>query len=76
MAEAWFMRVKHVRNQLGLSQAVFAERLGVSDQTIAKWEIMAMRPYSRLAERFEYIEERVLSGEVRDPWEGLGEGVD
>lgn len=71
MAESWFLRVKNVRNKVNLTQHEFAAKLGVSYQTIVQWERMAIGPYSRLAERFERVEKRVLSGEYTDPWEGL-----
>ena len=31
-------RIAEIRRELGYSQAVFAERLGVSTQAVSKWE--------------------------------------
>jgi DNA-binding transcriptional regulator YiaG len=36
--------VKTLRNELGLSQEAFAERLGVSRPSVARWELDLFRP--------------------------------
>ena len=37
-------RVKHIRVRLGLTQAEFAERLGVAQNTVTCWETGFFRP--------------------------------
>ena len=32
-------RIKEIRNQAGLSQEAFGEKIGVTRQTVSKWEL-------------------------------------
>lgn len=43
-------QIKALRLKLGLSQAIFAERVGVSRSTVIRWEMGQVEP-SRLAAR-------------------------
>lgn len=71
MEEAWAIRVKAVRSGLGMTQAAFAQRMGMSYVAISKWENLLRRPYSRNAEWFEVIEGRFNEGRL--PRLGPGE---
>ena len=45
VAEPWTAeRVAELRTRLGLSQAAFAEELGVRQQTVSEWETGRYRP--------------------------------
>ena len=62
----WNERVLSARTKLGLTQAQFARKLGMSQQNLGLWETRATRPYSLLAEYFVKVEaiiEKMVDGE-------------
>ena len=60
----WCIRVRHARERTGYSQAAFAKRMNMSEQTVYQWEKMHERPYSRNAERFERLEAMIEECEL------------
>ncbi|MBA7517276.1 hypothetical protein ES705_09329 [subsurface metagenome] len=58
------MDIKAVREKLGLTQEGFAQKLGVSWGTIARWEAGKSKP-SKLAQRAleNFLKEQEIGGE-------------
>ena len=52
----WAQRVKTLRLSLGITQVQLAEQLGMSETGVAKWEVMARRPWSEESQRFLELE--------------------
>lgn len=59
----WGQRVKTVRLKLNCTQVQLAQRLEINPITIARWEKMSDRPYSREAELFLALELDLEDGE-------------
>lgn len=49
------MNVKRIRHRTGLSQAAFAQRVGVSQPAVAQWESGATKPTVAQAAKIENI---------------------
>jgi transcriptional regulator with XRE-family HTH domain len=48
-------RIRAARQSLGMSQGDLAQRLGVSDSTVRKWEHGMKRPYARFTRLFQQL---------------------
>jgi transcriptional regulator with XRE-family HTH domain len=57
-------RIRAARHVLGLSQEKLAERLGISDSTVRKWERGRKRLYPRLLQLFQRVIEDSRLDEV------------
>lgn len=56
--ETWNIRLKRRRRELGLTQTVLAEKVGVEQTTMAGWE--AGRRYPERADTFERLAEALV----------------
>lgn len=59
--------VAALRRRLGLSQAAFARRLGVRQQTVSEWETGRYRPRGASAKLLSILAEEVAAYDARSP---------
>lgn len=59
-------RIRNLREQLGLSQERFAERVGVSVRTVSRWEKGSAIPKSLVViEKLEQLEQQAKEKDIR-----------
>jgi transcriptional regulator with XRE-family HTH domain len=70
MGGAFATKIKHLRYQLGLNQTELAERLGVTQASVSRWEKGSLPDAHRMAQLAEMAGESVgtfISGSISDP---------